>query len=80
MYWQRYGQLVLGMQISGLEEEFELSAELPRLLYVKGPAPEREPRLADLLARIKDRRWCPTATSALQPNWVGWFVMTWPSC
>jgi predicted ATPase len=54
MYWQRYGQLVPGEQISGLEEEFDLSAELPRLLYVKAPAPDREPRLADLLARIKD--------------------------
>jgi Domain of unknown function (DUF4062) len=50
-----YGQPVPGTQVSGLEEEFELSAELPRLLYVKGPAPDREPRLADLLARIRDQ-------------------------
>ena len=54
VYWQRYGQLVPGARISGLEEEFELSGGLPRLLYVKGPAPDREPRLADLLARIKE--------------------------
>ena len=54
LYWQRYGQLVPGMGVSGLEEEFELSRELPRLLYVKAPAPDREPRLADLLARVKD--------------------------
>jgi predicted ATPase len=54
LYWQRYGQLVPGAQVSGLEEEFDLSGGLPRLLYVKGPAPDREPRLADLLARIKD--------------------------
>jgi hypothetical protein len=54
LYWQRYGELVPGGQVSGLEEEFELSGELPRLLYVKGPAPDREPRLADLLARIKE--------------------------
>ena len=53
LYWQRYGQLVSGMQVSGLQEEFELSSALPRLLYVKAPAPDREPRLADLLARIK---------------------------
>ena len=31
--------------MSGLEEEFELSAAMPRLLYVKTPAPGREPRL-----------------------------------
>jgi hypothetical protein len=54
VYWQQYGQLVPGAQISGLEEEFDLSGGLPRLLYVKGPAPDREPRLADLLARIRD--------------------------
>jgi predicted ATPase len=54
LYWQRYGQIVPGLQVSGLEEEFELSGELPRLLYVKAQAPDREPRLAELLARIKD--------------------------
>ena len=54
LYWQRYGQLVPGAQVSGLEEEFDLSGGLPRLLYVKAPAPDREPRLADLLARIRE--------------------------
>jgi predicted ATPase len=53
VYWQRYGQLVPGAQVSGVEEEFDLSDGLPRLLYVKGPALDREPRLADLLARIQ---------------------------
>jgi predicted ATPase len=53
VYWQEYGRPVAGGRVSGLEEEFELSGGLPRLLYVKGPAPDREPRLADLLARIK---------------------------
>src|SRR5262249_37406871 len=54
LYWQRYGQLVPGTHVSGLEEEFELSSGLPRLLYVKAPAPGREPRLAGLLARIQE--------------------------
>jgi predicted ATPase len=54
LYWQRYGQLVPGAQVSGLEEEFQLSGALPRLLYLKTPAPAREPRLADLLARIQE--------------------------
>jgi predicted ATPase len=54
LYWQRYGQLVPGTQVSGLEEEFDLSGGLPRLLYVRAPAPDREPGLADLLARIKE--------------------------
>jgi predicted ATPase len=53
LYWQRYGQVGAGMEVSGLEEEFELSGALPRLLYVKAPAPDREPRLADLMTRIR---------------------------
>jgi predicted ATPase len=53
LYWQRYGQAGPGMEVSGLEDEFGLSAALPRLLYVKVPAPERESRLTDLLSRIE---------------------------
>ena len=53
LYWQRYGQAAPGTQVSGLEEELVLSRGLPRLLYIKAPAPDREPRLADLLARIR---------------------------
>jgi predicted ATPase len=54
IYWQSYGWVAPGEQISGLEDEYELSAGLPRLIYVKTPAPDREPRLAALLARIQD--------------------------
>ena len=53
LYWQRYGWVGPGMEISGLEDEFRLSQAFPRLLYVKEPAPEREPRLAEMLARIE---------------------------
>src|SRR5262249_24718764 len=35
--------------------EFDLSGDLPRLLYVKAPATGREPRLAALLARVEER-------------------------
>jgi predicted ATPase len=54
LYWQRYGWVGPGMKISGLEEEFNLSREMPRLLYIKAPAASREPRLAELLERIRD--------------------------
>jgi predicted ATPase len=54
VYWQRYGWIGPGMEISGVEDEFELSRGLPRLLYVKAPAPDREPRLADMLGHIKE--------------------------
>ena len=54
IYWQSYGWVAPGEQISGLEDEYQLSAGLPRLIYVKSPAPDREPRLVELLARIQD--------------------------
>jgi predicted ATPase len=54
IYWQSYGWVAPGEQVSGLEDEYELSAGLPRLIYVKSPAPDRQPRLEALLARIRD--------------------------
>src|SRR5215475_11518433 len=54
IYWQRYGWVAPGEQVAGLEDEYLLSAGLPRLLYVKTPAADREPRLAEMLSRIKD--------------------------
>jgi predicted ATPase len=53
LYWQSYGQVAPGMEVSGLEDEYELSREIPRLLYVKTPAPDRDPRLVNLLSRMK---------------------------
>jgi hypothetical protein len=55
LYWQQYGQAPPGADISGLEEEFDLSGSLPKLLYVKEPAPGRDPRLARLLDRIRQQ-------------------------
>ncbi len=54
IYWQSCGWVGPSEQISGLEDEYRLSAGLPRLIYVKSPAPERDPQLAQMLARIKD--------------------------
>src|SRR3954465_3706920 len=54
VYWQRYGGIGPGMEVSGLEDELELARTLPRLLYVKVPAPDREPRLVELLTRLRD--------------------------
>ncbi len=54
IYWQSYGRVAPGEEVSGLEDEYLLSAGLPRLIYVKSPAPDREPRLTELLARIRD--------------------------
>ena len=54
VYWESYGWVAPGEQISGLEDEYQLSDGMPRLIYVKSPAPDREPRLARLLGRIRD--------------------------
>ena len=54
IYWQRYGWVAPEMDISGLEDEYRLSGGMPKLIYVKRPAPDQEPRLASLLAEIRD--------------------------
>jgi predicted ATPase len=54
IYWQSYGSVAPGEEISALDDEYRLSATLPRLIYVKSPAPQREPRLAEMLTRIRD--------------------------
>ena len=41
------------MDISGLEDEFRLSESMPRLIYLKAPAPEMEPRLAAMIAQLQ---------------------------
>jgi predicted ATPase len=53
LYWQRYGWVAPSMQVSGLEDEYQLSGGKPKLIYMKTPAPEREPRLQALLDRIR---------------------------
>src|SRR5215510_1935364 len=54
VYWQNYGWVAPGEKISGLEDEYLLSGGMPRLIYVKSPAPERDPRLTEMLSRIRD--------------------------
>src|SRR5687767_1055531 len=53
LYWQRYGWIGPDMDISGLEDEFRLSHAMPRLLYLKAPAPEREPELTAMIEDIQ---------------------------
>jgi len=53
IYWQRYGWVAPGMEISGLEDEYRLAAGKPMLLYVKRPAPDQEPRLTAMIEGIR---------------------------
>ena len=54
LYWQRYGWVAPDMEVSGLEDEWNLAADHPKLVYLKHPAPDREGRLDELLGRIRD--------------------------
>ena len=55
IYWQSYGWIGPNMEISGLEDEFRLSGTRPRLLYLKTPAPDRQPQLSAMIAEIQDQ-------------------------
>jgi hypothetical protein len=53
IYWQRYGWVGPGMTISGLEDEFRLAGDMPRLLYFKVPAPDMEAGLARMQEKVE---------------------------
>jgi predicted ATPase len=53
LYWQRYGWVAPTMQVSGLEDEYQLAGEKPKLIYVKTPASARDARLQALLDHIR---------------------------
>ena len=53
IYWESYGWIDDEAELSGLEDEYNLSAGKPKLVYVKEPAPGRDPRLTALLDRIR---------------------------
>lgn len=53
IYWQRYGWVAPGESISGLEDEYRLVGDKPKLIYVKRPAPEQEDKLRALPKHIQ---------------------------
>ena len=54
IYWEHYGWIAPGEEISGLEDEYRLAPRhMPKLIYLKQPA-EREARLTELLNRVRD--------------------------
>src|SRR3954453_21515658 len=52
IYGESYGWVAPDAEISGLEDEYLLVGDRPKLLYIKTPAPHREPRLTALIERI----------------------------
>jgi predicted ATPase len=53
IYGDRYGWVAPSETVSGLEDEFNLSGNLPKLIYIRETDGEREPRLRELLDRIR---------------------------
>lgn len=53
IYWQSYGWVAPDAEVSGIEDELLRAGDRPRLFYVKEPAPERDPRLEQLLEGIR---------------------------
>ena len=53
IYWQRYGWIAPTETISGLEDEYVLARQTPKLIYMKN-AETREDRLNDLIRRIQE--------------------------
>lgn len=57
IYWNRYGWVAPDEEISGLEDEYNRSEGMPKLIYIKETDGRRDPRLNELLERIqKDDR------------------------
>ena len=54
LYWDRYGWVAPGEDVSGLEDEYNLAPHLPKLIYIKEPSEQRDPRLLELLDRIRN--------------------------
>jgi hypothetical protein len=52
IYWQQYGWVAPGEEVSGLEDEYLLSGDRPKLIYVKAAA-DRQPRLTEMIARVE---------------------------
>ena len=53
IYWNSYGWVAPGAEISGLEDEYRLCGAKPKLIYVKS-SEDRQPRLNDLLQDIQN--------------------------
>jgi len=53
IYWERYGWVAPEETISGLEDEYNLSGSMPKLIYIKQNEGQRDDRLNDLINRIQ---------------------------
>jgi hypothetical protein len=63
IYWESYGWVAPDEHISGLEDEYLLAPDgMPKLIYIKAST-DRDPRLKELIARIRPMTRPPTSPS-----------------
>jgi Domain of unknown function (DUF4062) len=80
LYWQRYGQVDPGMQVSGLDEELELA----RGRGCRGCCMSKRQR--PTASRAWPSCWAGSGRrrriggSARPPSWGGWSATTWRPC
>ena len=53
VYWEQYGWVAPGEEVSGLEDEWNLAPDIPKLIYLKR-SEHRQERLDGLIGRIRD--------------------------
>jgi predicted ATPase len=53
IYWDSYGWVAPGEEISGLEDEYLRSGNMPKLIYIKKSNGSRDARLEELIHRIQ---------------------------
>jgi predicted ATPase len=53
VYWEQYGWVAPGEDVSGLEDEWNLAPDIPKLIYLKR-SEHRQQRLDGLIGRIRD--------------------------
>ncbi len=54
IYWESYGWVAPDENVSGLEDEYNRSGNLPKLIYIKKSEGHRDARLTELLQRIQN--------------------------
>jgi predicted ATPase len=53
IYYQQYGWVAADMDISGIEDEYLLAEDLPKLIYLKSPAPDIEAGMKTMIRNIQ---------------------------
>jgi predicted ATPase len=53
IYWQDYGWVAPEAAVSGIEDEYLRAGARPKLIYLRQPAPSRDPRLSAMLDRVR---------------------------